>query len=151
MKLTDETQTSENWFEALALWNRVANWSHYGTSQSELTRQIKSLLLFLWNEKDWLKTEHPSQKKYIEAFVNDSTHIKVVADLANTIKHRKLTNPPRSEAQQTNYFGRIEFGSGKSREMYYVETGNNQVKEVFSIIKGALEEYDELHRTLRKP
>jgi hypothetical protein len=39
----------------------------------------------MWNEKDWLKKEYPVKSKGVEEYVNDSIHLKIVADLANSL------------------------------------------------------------------
>jgi hypothetical protein len=50
-----------NWWEVLSLWSRVVNWSYYQTSIRAFLAEIKSLIGFLSNEKDWLKGEYPKQ------------------------------------------------------------------------------------------
>lgn len=99
----------------------------------------------MWNEKDWLKKEYPGRSKDIEEYVNDSIHIKVVADLANSLKHRGLDKKSRSGAQQTDFYGRVTFGSGKSRQMIYILLDDGSHIEMFQVLKGALDEYDNLH------
>ena len=142
MKLTDSSNYRENWHDALSLWSRVVNWTHYNTSEKALKQEIKQLLLSMWNEKDWLKKEFPAKGRNIEKYVNNSNYIKVVADLANTIKHRELGNKPRSNAKQTDYYGKITFINIQNRTMCYIEIEPGKVVEIFQILRGALYEYD---------
>ncbi len=148
MKITDISDSRENWHEVLSLWNRVSNWSHYNTSERELKQQIKSLVIFMWNEKDWLKKEYPENSRDIEQFINDSNFIKIVADLANGLKHRGVDRASRSDSKETEYYGRITFGSGRSRQMIYIQQSDNSVVELFQVLRGALDEYDKLHTSL---
>lgn len=143
MSLINVKDENGNWWEALSLWNKVVNWSHYKTSDRDFTAQVKTLLGYLWNEKDWLKAEFPDKKRRIENFVNQSKHIKVVADLANTVKHRKLTRRSRSHARQTNYYGRVGTGSAE-RRLHFIEVGAEQHREIMEILRGALDEYEQL-------
>jgi hypothetical protein len=148
MNLINVEDENGNWWEALALWSKVVNWSHYKTSPHEFQAQVKALLGYLWNEKDWLVAEFPQQKKLIENFINRSKHIRVVADLANTVKHRKLTRPPRSQAKQTHYYGRV--GTGKSeRKLYFIEVAPGKHWEIMEILRGALNEYEALKHELQ--
>lgn len=145
MVLINSNNEHENWFEALSLWNRVYNWAHYKTSKRELQIQIKSLLVYLWSEKDWLKEQYPSQKKQVEQFINKSIYIKIVGDLANRIKHRQLTNKPRSSVEQTGYWGRITTGRGASRSLYYfLNLGDGKPVEIMEILRGTIDEFEEL-------
>ena len=73
MVLINSKNEHENWFVALSIWNRIYNWTHYKMSERELQIQIKSLLVFLWNEKDWLKKQYPTKGKQIEQFIDKST------------------------------------------------------------------------------
>ena len=145
MVLINSNNGHENWFDALSLWNRVYNWAHYKTSKRELQIQIKSLLIYLWNEKDWLKEQYPSKKEQVEQFINKSTYIKIVGDLANTVKHRQLTKKPRSSVEQTDYFGRITTGRGASRSLYYfLNIGDRKTVEIMEILRGTIDEFEEL-------
>jgi hypothetical protein len=145
MTLINVADGNGNWWETLALWNRVVNWSYYQTSDRAFLTQVKTLIGFLWNEKDWLKTQYPRHRSEIEKFVNGSTHVRVVADLANTIKHRELTRQPRSTAQQANYYGRVRTRSG-SRKLYYIEVEKGELREIMEILRGALDEYQQLRQ-----
>jgi len=147
--LVDTTNEHSNWLEALSLWNRIANWSHYRTSESQLRTQIKSLLVYLWNEKDWLKKQYPLKKNRIESFVDKSTHIAIVADLANTVKHCQLDRYPRSTAAQTNYFGRVTTGRGNTRKLYFISVGGSKHREIMEILRGSIEEFEQLRGLLR--
>ena len=150
MNLINVRDQHGNWWEVLSLWSRVVNWSHYQTSDRALLAEIKSLIGFLWNEKDWLKSEYPTQASQIEMFVNNSKHIRVVADLANTLKHRTLTRRPRSQAQQTAYFGRVQTGRSE-RQLYFISIGDGQHREIMEILRGAIDEYDVLRHDSSVP
>lgn len=143
MKIVNPDNSRENWHEILSSWSKVVNWSHYDFSELQLKQHIKPLIIYLWNEKDWVKKRYPARAKEVESYVNDSTYIKVIADLANSLKHGGLDNNPRSNSKQTDYFGKITFGSGKSREMFYIES-DGEVIELFEILRGAIEEYENL-------
>jgi hypothetical protein len=148
MKIVDPENTKENWHEVLSSWSKVVNWSHYNFSDLQLRQQIKPLIIYLWNEKDWIKKRHPDKAKAIEAYVNNSKYIKIIADLANSIKHGGLARTPRSDSRQLDYFGQIRFGSGKSRKMYYIESSGKHF-ELFEILRGAIEEYESLELQCR--
>ena len=141
MKLSTPENQKENWHVVLSLWNKVVNWQHYGFSDRELSLQLKSLVIYLWSEKDWLKKRFPSRGKDIEEYINNSKYIKIVADLANGIKHGGLDKKPRSDSKQTDYFGKVTINSDKSRYMYYIES-NGEILELFLILRGAIDEYD---------
>lgn len=145
--LIDTKDPNANWWDVLSLWNRVVNWSHYRTSERDLNVQIKSLLIHIWSEKDWLKKQFVSQATEIEGFVNRSIHLKVVADLANTTKHRNLRQP-RSVAQQTEYFGRVRTGRGAMRRLHLISTGGGAHPEIMQVLRGAIEELEELRGSL---
>ncbi|ABD81603.1 hypothetical protein [Saccharophagus degradans] len=147
MKIVNPENSRENWFTVLAHWNKVANWSHYELSNHQLKQYLKPLITSLWNEKDWMKKRYPGRGKEIEEFINQSKHLKVIADLANSIKHGGLDYKPRSNAKQTDYFGRITLNQNKSREMYYIEI-DGKIVELFQILRGALDEYELLDNRL---
>ena len=70
MNIINQSNQHENWFEALALWNQIANWISYKTSEHQLRQQFKTMAVYLWNEKDWLKGQYPEQSKFIENQIN---------------------------------------------------------------------------------
>lgn len=148
MALIDQENPHDNWLEALGLWNRLANWIHYRTSELEFKHQLKSMLVYLWNEKDWLVAQYPSQKTEIEKRINDSFYLTIVGDLANTLKHRRLTRKPRSNAAQTDFFGRVTVTQGQERRLYFIDLGNGQCEEIMSILRKALDELTALRHTL---
>ena len=148
MGLINSHNEHENWFEALSLWNRVYNWSLHKTSERALKIQIKSLLVYLWSEKDWVKKQYPSENKRIEEFIDTSTYIKIVGDLANIVKHRKLTRKPRSSVAQTSYFGCITTGRGGIRRLEFFNSDGSKPLEIMEILRGAIEEFTELKRLL---
>ena len=132
----------------LALWNRIANWIHYRTSEIELRQQFKTLLVYLWNEKDWLKQQFPGEAKSIEQAINASTYMGIVGDLANTVKHRNLIKPSRSVAAQTNFFGKLTVSGGVERRMYYISVGKEKHEEIMTVLRGAMDEFSELRLQL---
>jgi hypothetical protein len=141
MKITDPTNTRENWNEVLAAWNKVVNWSHYEYSDYQLKQKLKPLIIYLWNEKDWVIKRYPSKKKEVEEYVNKSKYIKVIADLANSLKHGGLDRKSRSDAKQTDYYGKVTMNNKTSRFMYYIKVDGNVV-ELFNILRGAIDEYE---------
>ena len=149
MKLTDSKNQQENWHEVLSLWNLVANWSHYRLSDGEIKQKLKSLVIFLWNEKDWLAKEYPEKCQLIEDNINKSKFIKIIADLANSIKHRRLDKKPRSNANQSDYYGRITLNQNSGRNMYYIEC-NGEVLELFAILRGSMDEYEKIKTQLMR-
>jgi hypothetical protein len=148
MKLIDSKDADSNWSETLDLWNRVVNWDHYLASESQLRSQIKTLLVYIWNEKDWLKSQYQSKSREIETYISNSKYICVVADLANTVKHRNLTKTPRSPASQTGYYGSVTVGRDAKRHLYFINMGNGEHFEIFQIINGALDEFEDLQMSL---
>ncbi len=149
MVLVDQANADANWFEVLALWSRIANWIHYRTSEPELKRQIKIFLVFLWNEKDWLKDQYPMKSDEIEEFINNSQYMAIVGDLANTVKHRRLTRASRSSATQTKFYGRITVGCGASRRLHYINLGVTNHLEIMRVLQGALNELENLRFSLQ--
>jgi hypothetical protein len=143
MKIVNPDDKKQNWHEVLSTWNRVVNWSHYKFSDKQIKEQLKPLIIYLWNEKDWMMKRYPEKSEFIEEFVNQSTFIKVIADLANTLKHGELPKRSRSDFKQADYFGQVSFSQNKSRRMYYIET-NGKLFELFEILRGAIDEYQEL-------
>jgi hypothetical protein len=84
--LIETTDPNSNWQEVMRLWSEIC-W--FQTPDEEVSRKAKALLIALWNEKHWLKSEFPSRAHDIEDFISKSKHLSVVADLANTLKHRR--------------------------------------------------------------
>lgn len=144
MTLVNQADAHANWSEVLALWNRIANWIHYRTTEPQLRQQFKSMLIFLWNEKDWLKNQYPAKAKQIEQIIDASKYMCVVGDLANTVKHRNLTKRLRSTAAQTDYYGKVTVTGGAERRMYYVSLGNGKHEEIMEVLRGALDEFEQL-------
>jgi hypothetical protein len=148
MALIDQENPHDNWFEALGLWNQLSNWIHYGTSELELKRQLKSMAIFLWNEKDWLTEQHPSKKKEIDQRIGESCYLRVVGDLANIVKHRRLSRKTRSDASQTDFFGRVTVNQGEERRLYFICLGNGQCEEIMAILHKALDGLTALRHSL---
>ena len=148
MALINQADDHANWFEVLEIWEKIANWIHYQTPESQLRSQIKAMLVFLWNEKDWLIGQYPTKHDKIEQRIKNSVYMGVVGDLANTVKHRHLTRKPRSSANQTDYFGKVTVSRGIGRRLYYVKLGNKRHVEIMNILRGALDEFEELRGSL---
>ena len=144
----NQSDVHNNWLEVLDLWNRIANWVYYQTTESELRQQLKSMLIYLWNEKDWLQQEYPVKSKQIEQAINASLYMCIVGDLANMLKHRNLTKRRRSAATLTNYYGQITVSKSAERRMYYIRTMDGKHEEIMSILRKALDEFEELRFTL---
>lgn len=90
MPLINHAASDANWLEVLVLWEQVANWARFRPSEAVLRQQVKALVVFLSNEKDWLKQQYPSDPESIERTINNSKYIGIIVDLANLIKHRRL-------------------------------------------------------------
>ena len=144
MAFINRNDEHENWLAALSLWNQVANWARYQTSDFHLKNQIKALLICLWNEKDWLKKQYPAKSKEIELFIDNSEYIKVIGDLANSVKHRSLDKKPRSKAIQTTYFGRVTLSRNRKRRLYFIDLGDNKHCEILDILRGGITEFEKL-------
>jgi hypothetical protein len=102
---------------------------------------ISSIRKLAQHEKDWVIKRYPSKKKEVEEYVNNSKYIKVVADLANALKHGGLDRKSRSDAEQTDYYGKVTLNNKTSRFMYYIKVDGNVV-ELFNILRGAIDEYE---------
>ena len=148
MNLIDQNDERGNWWEALRIWEKLANWTRCIKSESEFRHHSKMLLICLWNEKDWLKAQYTTKHKEIELYIDNSKYICIAADLANTIKHRTLTKFQRSTASQTNFYGRVTVGNGKTRRLYYIADGKGGHLEILQILRGSLDEFEVLHHLL---
>ena len=147
MKLIETADPHLNWREILHLWDKVCYWAYYRTPEDELRRQMKTLLVALWNEKDWLKSEFPERAGDIEVFVNNSQYLSAVADFANTIKHRKLrTN--RSKAVEVEYRWTSMMLKGFGREMGMVRINEREFVEFLALFRNAIVEYEQLREDL---
>lgn len=149
MPIVDSTNADDNWFEILAVWSRIANWIHYRTSERELKRQIKIFLIFLWNEKDWLKEQYPERSHEIETCINNSKYMTAVGNLANAVKHRRITRGSRSSVTQANYYGRITVNDGVTRRLHYINIGDSKYVEIMHILRIALQDFEKLRLALR--
>ena len=149
MPLIDASNPEANWQEVLALWSSLANWTHCKPSERELNQQMKQFLIALWSEKDWMKVQYPTQKARIEKFINDSDSLSIVADLANTAKHRLLTQKPRSSMSQTNFYGKVSVISDTSRRLHFLRMRDGRHVEVMSVLRKAIDELEEFRLQLR--
>lgn len=148
MSLINQADSDANWREVLALWERIANWVRYRTSEALLRQQIKAFLVFLWSEKEWLKEQYPTKSHKIEQAIGNSTYMGVVVDLANTIKHRRLRKPPRTNAADTEFYGRITVGGGATRRLHYISLAGSRHIEIMQVLRGAIDEFEELRFSL---
>ncbi len=152
MKILNPDNLRGNWHGVLAAWNIVENWGHYKQTDLQLQQQLKALIISLWNEKDWTKKRHPLCKNAIEQYVDDSKYLKVIADMANALKHGGLDltskHKARSDAEDTNDVGSIEHNDGISRTLYFYNF-DGEVIELYELLRGAIGEYDALERMLR--
>ena len=149
MPLIEASDPDENWHEVLALWSRIANWTHYRPSQQQLNHEMKQFLVALWSEKDWLKVQYPARRGRIEKFISQSESLSIVADLANTAKHRRLTRQPRSFVSQTSYYGNVSVSGGASRRLHFLRLVDGRHIEVMSVLRSALDQLEEFRLQLR--
>ncbi len=150
MSLINQADSDANWREVLALWERIANWITYRTSEAQLRQQIKAFLVFLWSEKEWLKEQYPTKARKIEQAIGNSTHMGVAIDLANTVKHRRLRKPQRTSAADTEFYGRVTVGGGVTRRLYYIAVGGSRHIEIMQVLRGAIDELEHLRLSLRE-
>lgn len=104
-------------------------------------------MIALWNEKDWLKSEFPNRKRDIEDFINKSKHLSVVADLANTLKHRKL-NKKRSKAEEIENVWRSTLGGFRNWEIGMIQIAEREFIAVSALLGHSIDEYKELRADL---
>ena len=149
MPLIDVSDAEANWHEVLALWSRVANWTHYKPSERQLNQEMKQFLVALWSEKDWLTVQYPAKRGRIEKFIDESESLSIVGDLANTAKHRALTRKQRSSVAQTSYYGKVSVSGGASRRLHYLRLANGRHVEIMSVLRSAIDELQEFRLQLR--
>ena len=133
--LIDTENPDSKWFEALNQWSRIANWSTYNVSEVELQRLYKALLVLIWNEKDWLKSQYPGKRSEIEEFINGSQVLSSIGDLANQVKHRKLDRRRRSSVEQTEFKGKTTLGTGETRAMHFLRMPNGSHQEILAVLR----------------
>ena len=142
--LIKTSDPDSNWQEVLRLWSEIC-W--FRTSNEEVSRKAKALLIALWNEKDWLKSEFPSRAQDIEDFVNKSKHLPVVADLANTLKHRKL-NKRRSTATEVENMWRSTLAGFRNWEIGMIQIAEREFVAISALFMHSIAEYEELRANL---
>ncbi len=147
MKLTETADPHSNWQDVLYLGEKVGHWHYHQTAPDELTRQMKALLIALLNEKDWLKSEFPDRARDIEQFINNSKHLSAVADLANTLKHRKLDRK-RSKAVEVDYRWHTMGLNFVQRELGMVQIGEREFVEFFALFHHATADFNKLRSEL---
>jgi predicted nucleic acid binding AN1-type Zn finger protein len=149
MELINQPNAKWNWFKVLELWNQIANRIHYQIPEAQLRHKMKSMLLFLLNEKDWLKTQYPTKAEQIDQAINSSKYMRTICALAKTVKRRSLIRHRRSDAEQTKYYGKVGATRGTKRLMYFISIGNGKHKKIMPVLRGALDEFDELRFGLK--
>ncbi len=148
MPVIDTSNPNANWHDVLEIWSRLANWTHYKPTERQLTQQVRQFAIALWSEKDWLIAQYPTQRHAIEKFMTASEPLSIVADLANTAKHRFLTQRSRSSATETAFHGRVSVRSGASRRMYYIRLPDGRHIEIMTVLRSALDTLEEYRHLL---
>lgn len=141
--LIDTTNPDANWHDVLELWYRLANWTHCKPSDRQMNLDMKFFMIALLSEKDWLSSRYPLKKQAIETFISASEALSIVADLANTTKHRVLQKRVRSHVQQTGYYGRVGLEGGASRKLQYLRTQDGRHVEIMTVLRCAMDELEE--------
>lgn len=149
MPLIDTANSSANWHDVLAIWNRLANWTSFKSEERELNQTLRLFALALWSEKDWLIAQYPDRKADIEAFVSASEPLSIVADLANTAKHRVLDRKRRSTAEQTSLRGQVSASTGAKRQLHYLKLSDGRVVEIMAVLRRALDALESFRIQLR--
>lgn len=142
--LIETTDPNSNWQEVMRLWNEIC-W--FRTPNEEVSRKAKALLIALWNEKDWLKSEFPSRKQDIEDFIDKSKHLSVVADLANTLKHRNL-NRRRSMAFEVENMWRSNLAGFRNWEIGMIQVAEREFVAISALFMHSIAEYEKLRSDL---
>lgn len=142
--LIETTDPHSNWQEVIRLWNEIC-WSR--TTNEEVSRKAKALLIALWNEKDWLKSEFPSRKQDIEDFIDKSKHLSVVADLANTLKHRKLRKK-RSIAREVENIWRRNLVGFRDWNIGMIQIAEREFIAVSALFVHSIAEFEKLREDL---
>jgi hypothetical protein len=142
--LIETTNPNSNWEEVMCLWSEICRLQ---TPDEEVSRKAKTLLIALWNEKDWLKSEFPSRAHDIEDFINKSKHLSVVADLANTLKHRKL-NRKRSKASEVENIWRSSLTGFRNWEIGMIQVGEREFVTISALFVHSVDEFENLRAEL---
>lgn len=135
------------YFRTLEVWSEVYNYEQYQLSEHRLRSRILDCIVAIWNVKDWLKNQSQHCHLDVEKEVNLRQYLPIIADLANQVKHRKLDRRPRSGtgASFTNYHGAIYNGKLKlNRNLHFVQDGKSNIVEIFEVLRGALDEWEEI-------
>ncbi len=143
--LIEPSDPDSNWHEVQRLWSEIC-W--FQTPNDDVSRKAQALLIALWNEKDWLKSEFPSRKQDIEDFINKSKYLPVVADLANTLKHRKL-NKRRSTAKEVENIWRSPLLAGfRNWEIGIIQIAESEYVAISALFVHSIAEYEKLRADL---
>jgi len=98
-KLTDmEAVNTRTGFKVVMRGKGQVTMSFNGFEEvAKIKDDLENLYIWLWNVKDHMIERlasqigaHPVAKKMVDAFVNETRDLKIVADVANTAKHGKL-------------------------------------------------------------
>ncbi len=149
MPLIHTTSESANWHDVLDLWSRITNWPIHKPPARELDHCLRMFAIALWSEKDWLSAQYPDKKIQIEEFMSESETLSIVADLANTAKHRFLTRNRRSTAEQTPFRGQVSVSGGATRQLHFVKLADGRVIEIMEVLRGALDALESFRLQLR--
>lgn len=140
----ETTDPNSNWQEVMRLWGEIC-W--FRTPDEEVSRKAKALLIALWNEKDWLKSEFPNLAHDIEDFINKSKYLSVVADLANTLKHRKL-NKKRSTASEVKNVWRSSLVGFRDWNIGMIQIAEREFIAFSALFMHSIAEFEKLRATL---
>jgi hypothetical protein len=149
IELIDQSNAESNWFEVLELWNQIANRIHYRIPEAQLRQKMRSMLLFLLNGKDWLKMQYPTRSEEIDQAINSSKYMRIIGTLARTVKHRDPAGHRRTDAEQAGYCGKVGSNGGTRRAMHVISIGNGRHERIMPVLRGALDEFDELRFGLK--
>ena len=142
--LIKTTDPNSNWHEVMRLWDEIC-W--FRTRDEEVSRKAKALLIALWNEKDWLKSEFPNRAHDIEAFINKSKHLCIVSDLANTLKHRKL-NRKRSTGAEVENIWRSTLASYRNWEIGMIQVAETEFVAISALFVSSIAKFEKLRGDL---
>lgn len=118
-----------------------------GPPDEDVSRKAKALLLALWNEKDWLKSEFPDRSQAIKEFISKSEHLCMVADLANTLKHRKL-NKKRSNGSEVEYVWNSTLAGFRNWDIGIIRFSESEFVSISALFVCSISEFEKLRGDL---
>jgi len=142
--LIETTDPNSNWHEVMRLWDEIC-W--FRTPDEEVSRKAKALLIALWSEKDWLKSEFPNRAHDIEHFINKSKYLCVVSDLANTLKHRKLSRKRSTGAEVENIW-RSTLAGFRNWEIGMIQIAETEFVAISALFESSIAEFEKLRADL---